>query len=66
MVGQTNIKWTYGLSCNDYRVATLSKSYLTVIGIIMQGLKSKRANRYGRAVGGTDPNYRKASLLKER
>ena len=29
----------YGLSGNDCRVATLSKSYLTVIGI-MQSLKS--------------------------
>ena len=34
------IKWTYGLSGNDYSVAALSKSYLTVIGIIMQSLKS--------------------------
>ena len=29
-------KWTYGLSVNDNRVATLSKLYLTVIGIIIQ------------------------------
>ncbi len=29
-----------GLSVNDYRVAALSKSYLTVTGIIMQSLKS--------------------------
>ena len=28
------------LSCNDYRVATLLKSYLTAIRIIMQSLKS--------------------------
>ena len=29
-----------GLSGNEYRVATLPKAYLTVIGIIMQSLKS--------------------------
>ena len=29
-----------GLSGNDYRVATLLKSYLIVIGTTMQGLKS--------------------------
>ena len=29
-------KWTYILSGNDYRVAALSKSYLTVIRIIMK------------------------------
>ena len=29
----------YGLSGNDYRVATLSKSFLIVIGVIMQSLK---------------------------
>ena len=30
----------YGLSGNDYKVATLSKSYLTVIGMMnMQGYK---------------------------
>ena len=33
-------KWTYRLSGNDYRVATISKLYLTVIGI-MQSLKSR-------------------------
>ena len=33
-------KWTYGLSSNDYRDATLSKSYITVTVIIMQSLKS--------------------------
>ena len=27
-------KWTYGLSVNDYRVATLYILYLTVVGII--------------------------------
>ena len=33
-------KRTYGHSVDDYRVATLHKSYLAVIGIIMQSLKS--------------------------
>ena len=34
-------KWKYGNFNNNYRVATLSKSYLTIIGIdIMQSLKS--------------------------
>ena len=33
-------KWTYGHSGNDYRVATLSKLYLTTTGTIMQSLKS--------------------------
>ena len=47
-----------GHSGIDYRVATLSKLSLTVIGIIKQRLKTKRA--FGR----TEPNYRKASLLK--
>ena len=32
----TCLKWTYGHSGNNYRVATLSKSYLTATGIIMQ------------------------------
>ena len=32
--------WMYGLSGNDYKVATLPKSYLIVIGIILQSLKS--------------------------
>ena len=32
-------KWTYGHSGNDYRVATLTKSYLSTTGIIMQSLK---------------------------
>ena len=36
----TCFKWTYGHYGNDYRVAMLSESYLTVIGIIMQSLKS--------------------------
>ena len=36
----TFLKWTYGHSDNDYRVATLSNSYLTIIGITMQNLKS--------------------------
>ena len=30
------LELTHGLSGNDYRVSTLSKSYLTVTGIIMQ------------------------------
>ena len=30
----------YGLSGNGYRVPTLSKLYLTVIGMIMQSMKS--------------------------
>ena len=33
-------KCTFRLSVIDYRVATLSNSYLTVIGIIMWGLES--------------------------
>ena len=33
-------KWTYGLSGNGYRIAALSKSYVTVIGISKQSLKS--------------------------
>ena len=37
---ETRFKWTYGFSGNDYKVATLTKSYLTVIGITMQSLKS--------------------------
>ena len=51
-------KWTYGLYGNDYKVATLSKSYITVIDTIMLSLKfednsimsklMKRAIRYGR------------------
>ena len=36
----TCLKWTYGHSGNDYRVATLSKSYLITTGITMQSLKS--------------------------
>ena len=33
-------KWMYGLSGNDYRVAVLSKSYLTVVEISMKSLRS--------------------------
>ena len=33
-------KWMYGHSGNAYRVATLSKLYLTTTGITMQSLKS--------------------------
>ena len=36
----TCLKWTYGNFGNDYRVATLSKSYLTISGITTQNLKS--------------------------
>ena len=36
----TCLKLTLELSGNDYGAATLPKSYLTVIGIIMQSLKS--------------------------
>ena len=35
-----SFKWTYELSGKDYRVPTLPKLYLIVIGIIMQSLKS--------------------------
>ena len=34
------LKLTYRLSGNDYRVTTISNSYLTVLGIIIQSLKS--------------------------
>jgi hypothetical protein len=37
----TCLKWTYGHSGSDYRVATLSKSYITTTGIIIQSLKSR-------------------------
>ena len=36
----TYLKWTYGYSGNDYRVAKFSKTYLTIMGITMQSLKS--------------------------
>ena len=56
------VKWTFELSGNVFRNTTLPKSYLAFVGIIKESLKSieQRANRYG----WTDPNYRKASLLK--
>ena len=38
------LKFTYGLSGNAYRVATLPKAYLTVIGIIIQSFKSTKDN----------------------
>ena len=38
----TCLKWTYGHSGNDYRVTTLSKSYLNTTILIMQNLKSIR------------------------
>ena len=34
------LKWTYGHSGNNYRVAMLSKLYLSTTGIIIQSLKS--------------------------
>ena len=36
------LKWTYVHSGKDYKVTTLSKSYLTTTGIIVQSLKSIR------------------------
>ena len=43
------------VSGDDDRVATLSKLYLTVIGIIMESLKNakinEKATRYGRTDG---------------
>ena len=33
------LKWTYGHSGNDFRVATLSKSNLTTTEITIQSLK---------------------------
>ena len=36
------LKWTYGHSGNDYRVATLSKFYLTTTGITMQKFEIDR------------------------
>ena len=33
-------KWSYRLSGKGYRVDTLLNSFLTIIGIIMQSLKS--------------------------
>ena len=33
-------KWTHGLSGNDYIVTTLSNSYLTAQGVIMQSCKA--------------------------
>ena len=64
-------KWAYRLSGNDYRVATLSESYLYVTGIIIQHLElsvpNLRMNRHtDRCMGvRTDlPNNRKASLLE--
>ena len=65
MLKSTCFKWTYGLSGKDYRIVTLSKSYLAIKEIIKQSLKSmghtnltKGSNCYGR----TDFNYRKTSL----
>ena len=61
---------SYTLNGNDYRVAMLPKSYLTVIGLIMQSLKSighsdmfKLKKILTVPDGRNDSNYRKASLL---
>ena len=66
-------KWTYGLSRNNYRVATLPKSYLTVIRISSKDWNrfvnsnmselTKSAYIYGQTYGRTDTNYRKAWLF---
>ena len=64
----TCFKWAYIHSGINCRVSPLSKSYLTVIGIIIQSRLTnaniskltKRVIRYRR----TDPNYKKASLSK--
>ena len=61
----TCLKWTYGHAGNDYRVATLSKSYLTTTGITMQILKSMGQflmKKLSVLDVRTYPNYRKASL----
>ena len=56
-----------GLSCNDYRVATLSKLYLTGIEIILQSLKS--IGQFIRTDGRTDEltnhNYRKSKPFQK-
>ena len=56
-----------GLSGNDHRVATLHKLYLTVVGIVMQSLKSIRQFQHvlinGKKLTVTYPYYRKASFL---
>ena len=69
---------TYGLSGNDYRVASLSNSYLTPKGIInhhamfeidrtiLTCLNLQKRDCYGRMNGRTDPNFRIASLLKRK
>ena len=41
MIKINMFKIAYRHSDNNYRVATLSKSYLTTTGITMQSLKSK-------------------------
>ncbi len=61
-----------GYSGKAYRVATLSKSYITSTGIIMQSLKQVNSNmpkltkKLTVTDGRTDPNYRKASLFKRK
>ena len=39
-------KWTYGHIGNDYRVYKLSKSYLIIIGIIMQNFIDVKVKIY--------------------
>ena len=66
------LKWTYGRSGIDYRVALLFTRYLTAIGIIPESLNSRtcRNQRKGpnclvrRTDGWTDPKCRKTSFLK--
>ena len=55
-------KWTYKLSDNDHRVATLSESYLN--HHVKLSILTKRVNRYRLTYGGTDPYHKKASLYK--
>ena len=60
-------RWTF---CNDYRFAILSKSYLTVVRIIMQIDRTILLCLIYRKElpvtdAQTDPNIRKASLFKK-
>ena len=62
-------KIAYRHSDIDYRVATLSTSYLTTTGITMQSLKSKDnmpklTKKLSDLDRRTHPNHRKALLLK--
>ena len=49
-------KWKYGNTVKDYRVSKLSKSYLIIIGIIMQNFNDGWTQ--------DQPIQRKASLFK--